>query len=284
MDDMVVYLNGEFIPYSEAKIGIEDRGYQFGDGIYEVIRVYDGKPFALREHFERLTVSAREIELTLPDVSALERDALELLRRNDAKDCAIYIQISRGVTPRKHVIPFGLAPTVIMTAREAARYAPEVRFKGVKAITLPDDRWARCYIKSTNLLPNITAKLRAERAGAYEAVYLRDGFVTEGTHSNVFIAESGVLITPPLTNYILAGVTRTYVLDVARALGVPTREESISAERLAAAGEIMFTGTLTEIMPAVVLNGAPVGQGQPGPVFHRLYPKYLAVATGQESF
>ena len=282
MGGMVVYLNGEFIAYGEARIGIEDRGYQFGDGIYEVVRVYDGKPFALKDHLERLEASAKAIELALPDVSVLERDALELLRRNTG-DCSLYIQVTRGVQPRKHVIPFGLAPTVVMTAREAARCAPEVRFKGVKAITLPDDRWARCYIKSTDLLPNIMAKLKAERAGAYEAVYLRDGFVTEGTHSNVFIAESGVLITPPLTNYILAGVTRAYVIRVARLLGIPVKEESISADRLSAADELMFTGTLTEIMPAVVLNDAPVGSGQPGPVFHRLYPKYLAVATGLDT-
>jgi D-alanine transaminase len=277
---ITAYVNGRFLPLGEAAVGIEDRGYQFGDGIYEVVRVYGGTPFKMREHLDRLRRSARAIELDLPDLDRLTEDALELLKRNGLRECSLYIQVTRGVCPRKHTVPRGIAPTVVMTAREVAGFPAEYRSRGVKLITVPDDRWARCYIKTTNLLPNVLARSKAERAGAYEAVFVRDGFVMECSSSNLFIVESGALVTPPLTNYILAGVTRATVIQLAEELGIEVREEAVSLERLYRSDEVFVTGTVTEIVPAVDIDGTTVGTGKPGPVFSLLYRGYTGLTAG----
>ena len=281
MAEMVVYLNGKFMPYDEAKVGIEDRGFQYADGIYEVIRVYDGKPFRLEDHFDRLEMSAKAIELDLPDLEKLKADAMELLRLNGSREASLYIQVTRGPAVRKHEFPAEAQPTVVMMAREVTGYPQEYRRNGVKAITVPDDRWAKCYIKSVSLLPNVLAKEKAKRAGAYEAIFIRDGFLMEGSHSNVFVVESGVLKTPPLTNYILAGVTRQVVLEIANDLGVPWFEESIPLDRLLKADEVFFTGTVTEIMPVVSIDGKVIGSGVPGPLAMKLHEAFVKVVKGE---
>ncbi len=282
MKEITLYLNGRFMPYSEAKIGVEDRGYQFADGVYEVIRVYDGRLFKMKEHMDRLETSAREIDIPLISRAELTDVCTELIRRNNLKKSSIYIQVSRGVCPRNHSVPCDIEPTLVIIGRDNDGPPAEYRKQGVKAITVPDDRWSRCYIKSTGLLPNILARRKAERAGAYEAVFIRDGFVTECSSCNAFIVESGALVTPPLTNYILAGVTRGAIIEIAESLGINVGEEPISLERMARADEIWVTGTITEIMPVVNLDGTTIGDARPGPVFSRVYAEYVASYTGGE--
>ncbi|MGE5485574.1 MAG: D-amino-acid transaminase [Ignavibacteriales bacterium] len=283
MEEITAYLNGRFVPYGEAKIGVEDRGYQFGDGVYEVIRVYDGKPFRMKEHLDRLVRSAGGIGLSLPDRATLTGACMEIIRRNSLKGCSLYIQVSRGVCPRKHSIPCDIEPTVVIIGREISGPPAEYRANGVKAITVADDRWARCYLKTTNLLPNILAKQKAERAGAYEAIFVRDGFVTEGSSTNTFIVESGVLVTPALTNYILGGVTRAAVIEAARSLGIEVKEDPIPVERLLSADEVWATATVAEMMPIVNINGAGVGEGKPGPMFSGVYAAYVKMYSGGQT-
>ncbi|NPV71154.1 MAG: D-amino-acid transaminase [Firmicutes bacterium] len=274
----MVYVNGRFVRYCEATVSIEDRGYQFADGIYEVIRVYGGKVFMLDEHLQRLARSAAAIDLPLPDLTALRRDALELLTRNGFPDSIIYIQVTRGACPRRHQYPDGLAPTVVMTARKMDMHPARFRQEGVSVISVADDRWARCHIKSISLLSNILAKQKAHKQGAFEAIYVRDGFVTEGTNTNVFVVEDGAIVTPPLTNYILPGVTRRAVLNLAARLAIPRREEPVSVDRLFAATAVFLTGTTTEVMPVVSIDGRPVGDGRPGPVASCLFEGYMDLA------
>jgi D-alanine transaminase len=265
-----VYLNGQFLPYDEAKVPVEDRGYQFGDGIYEVIRVYNGHGFRMDGHFERLKRSADAIFLDV-DVEKIQRDAGELIGRSSTREASIYIQITRGVAMRYHPFPAECQPTVVMVIRPASAPADSARENGVSAITLPDDRWARCYIKSINLLPNILAKQQAVQAGAYEALYLRDGYLTEGSSSNAYAVLDGTLWTYPKSNYILGGITRDVVLEIARADGIEVREEPVSLAQLRQANEVMVSSSTAEIVPVVSVDGRDVGGGKPGPVFERLH-------------
>jgi len=264
--DPVVYLNGAFVPYEEAKIGVEDRAVQFADGVYEVVRYYGGVPFRMKEHMERLVKSAAGIELPIPPVSEIQAAMDELVRRLGPGDAAVYLQISRGTTPRVQGIPQGLKPTVIAIARptKSERPVPEL-----KAVTQSDDRWARCNLKTTMLLPAMLARQRAARLGAGDAVFLRDGFVTEATASNVFAVIKGEVVTPPLSNYLLAGVTRGALLDLYEQNGIAAREALVSEEELRTADEIFLTSTNGELRPVVELDGRKVGAGTTGPVFKR---------------
>lgn len=267
--EQLVYLNGEIVAYGDARVPVEDRGYQFGDGIYEVIRVYNGRPFRHDAHFDRLQRSAEAILLDV-DTGKLKRDALVLLERQQLTEASIYVQVTRGTAIRNHPVPAECTATTVMLVRPASAPATAVRENGVSAILLADDRWARCYIKSTNLLPNILAKQQAVKAGAYEAIYQRDGYVTEGSSSNVYAVFGGELWTAPKTNYILGGITRDVVLEIARADGISVREESFAATRLAEADEILVSSTTAEIVPVVTLEGKAIGSGRPGAVYQRL--------------
>lgn len=268
--DQLVYLNGEVVPYAEARLPIEDRGFLFGDGIYEVIRIYAGRPFAFDRHFERLRRSAEEIRLTL-DVDGLRAAALDLIARQGLEEATLYLQATRGVALRNHAFPSAASPSVVMLVRPAAAPSPALLEQGVRCITVPDDRWARCSIKSINLLSNVLAKQQAVEAGCYEAIYLRDGFMTEGSSSNTWAVFDGVLWTAPKSNYILGGITRDILLDQARAAGIPVREEPVAGRRLAVADEILISSTTSEVLAVVELDGKPVGAGRPGPVWARLY-------------
>lgn len=268
-----VYLNGEFLPYEEAKVPVEDRGYQFGDGIYEVIRIYNGLGFRLDGHFERLKHSAEAIFLDI-DADRIQEDAVELIRRSSSTEASLYIQISRGVAVRYHPFPSDSKPSVVMIVRPATAPAASLREEGVSCITVADDRWARCYIKSINLLPNILAKQQAVQAGCYEALYLRDGYLTEGSSSNAYAIIDDVLWTYPRSNYILGGITRDVVLEIARADGIPVREEPVSLSDLRRASEVMVSSTTAEIVPVVSIDGMSVGEGRPGPFFERLYRQF----------
>lgn len=277
----IVYFNGEFMPISEAHISIEDRGYQFADGVYEVIAVYNGRPFKLAEHFERLEHSAQALEIEVSDYQRLIDDSKELLKKNQIADAKLYIQVTRGTVTRAHAYPDNLQPNIVMTVRPLNRPPEEYFRSGVKAITLPDDRWSRCYIKSIALLPNILAKKKAKRAGAFEAILVRDGFAMEGTSSNLFIVSDGTIITPPATNYILNGITRRTIIELAGELGLPVAERSISRDDLMDADEVFLTGTTTEVMPVVEVDGSKIGNGLPGPMTGTLQKHYENLVTGK---
>ncbi|MDI3548647.1 MAG: D-alanine transaminase [Halanaerobiales bacterium] len=269
-----VYINGEFMEYEAARIDLEDRGYQFADGVYEVINSYNGKPFRMIEHFERLKKSAAALEIKVSDYGQLQADAEELIRRSGFTDASLYLQITRGTEPRSHAYSDDLTPNIVMTVKELKNHPDEYYQKGVKAITLPDERWSRCYIKTIALLPNVLAKKKAKRAGAFEAIMVRDGFITEGTSSNLFIVRDERIITPPATNYILNGITRRVILEEAAKLGFTVLEESISLGELFEADEVFLTGTTTEVMPVVEIDGGVIKDGKPGKITGKLFDHY----------
>ncbi|HET8656911.1 MAG TPA: D-amino-acid transaminase [Longimicrobiaceae bacterium] len=272
---MLVYLNGEFLPEREARVPVEDRGFIFGDGVYEVTRSVDGRLFEEPTHWRRLQRSLGAIEI---DISgALDREAVReiserLLRENGLTGghAIVYLQITRGAAPRTHWFPpAGTPPTVFLSAQRL-EIPRELRERGADAITHPDQRWARCDLKTVNLLPNVLVKQRAHAAGVFEAILLRDGVVTEGTSSNVFGVLGGELRTAPLSNYILPGVTRGVVLELARERGLPVSEQPITLEELPRLDEVFLTGTTTDVQPLVTVDGRPVGTGRVGPIARAL--------------
>jgi D-alanine transaminase len=267
----IAYVNGRFGPLAEAVVHVEDRGFQFGDGVYEVVRTYQGRPFSLDAHLARLARSARALRLPW-DRSASDWAALidEGLRLSAFAETKIYIQLTRGQAPRDHPFPAGISPTTVLTFRELRPPEQSTRDNGVSAITLEDLRWGRCDIKSLNLLGNVLARQQAKEAGAYEAILVRDGLVTEGSVSNVMIVRDGVLFTAPEGPRILSGVTRTLVLDVARKSGVSVEEACVTQQQLYDASEVLLTGTTVEILSVVTVDGRPIGGGMPGPVSKRL--------------
>lgn len=268
---LTVYLNGQFLPYEQATISVEDRAFLLADGIYEVIRVYGGRPFEMEGHLNRLARSARELKLPAPDLDEIGRVSLELLRINNLSDATIYIQVSRGAyAPRTHAFPTGpVTPTLLVIARSFKANAAQWE-TGIKAVTVPDQRWARCDIKSVSLLPNSLAKQAATEAGAQEAVFIKDGYAIEGSSSNFMAVLDGEIRTYPSCNYILSGITRNVVLDVARKLGYKVREEGILTTALGRCTEMWVTSTTQEVMPIVSLDGQVVGDGRPGPVAQAL--------------
>ncbi|MGH2461921.1 MAG: aminotransferase class IV [Chloroflexota bacterium] len=273
MSEPLVYLNGEFVSYEAARVPVEDRGLQFADGVYEVVRYYDGCPFRMPQHFARLVRSAAGIELPLPPIEEIRQAMDALVERQKLQDAAVYLQITRGPAPRAHGLVPDPRPTVIAIAREARSVRPR---PSLRAVTVSDDRWARCYLKTTALLPNALARERARRLGADDGIFVRDGFVMEATASNVFVVQNGVLATPPLTNYILAGITREAVIELAHGEGISVSEEPISAHLLYQADEAFLTGTNSELGPIVAIDGRMIGDGRPGPVFNRILAAFDA--------
>ncbi len=272
------YVNGRFLPLEEACVSVEDRGFQFGDGVYEVIRVYGGKPFRLKEHLSRLERSAQAIAISVPlSPGEWEAKVNEGIRLSGFPDGKVYIQLTRGVAPRDHQFPASPDPTLVMTVREMPPVDSRMMAEGVTAMTLPDLRWGRCDIKSLNLLPNVLAKQQAKESGAFEAIFVRDGLVTEGTSSNVMLGCEGVLLTPALGDNLLAGVTRQEVLDLAREEGIPMEERSVTLGELKAADELFLVGTTIEILPVTQLDGKPVADGKPGPMAIGLASRFKAL-------
>lgn len=267
MPEQLVYLNGRVVPYDEAKIGVEDRSVQFSDGVYEVVRYYDGQPFRMPQHLARLARSAAGIELALPPVEELQRAMDDLVRRQGLTETAVYLQVTRGVADRKHGLVTTSGPTVIAIARPATSVRPRPT---LRAVTTSDDRWAKPYLKTTMLLPNALARERAGRLGADDAIFVRDGFIMEATAANVFLVKNGRLITPQLSNYILPGITREAVLDLAAAEGIPAVEEPVPTYVIYDADEVFISGTNTELGPVVAVDGRQIGTGQTGPVFQKI--------------
>jgi len=269
------FVNGRFMPLEQATVSVEDRGYQFGDGIYEVIRTYRGVPFRMEAHLARLERSAQAIGLAMPYQSREWQELIvEGIRLAGFAESKVYIQLTRGVAPRDHAFPAGSRPTVVMTIREFRPLDPTLREAGVPAITLEDLRWGRCDIKSLNLLPNVLARQRAQDAGVFEAIFVRDGIVTEGSVSNVVVVRGGALATAPEGARILSGVTRALVLELARKAGVSVEERAVTLDELRRADEVFLCGTTVEILAVVRIDGQAVGTGKPGPLTSRLSERF----------
>lgn len=274
---MLVYLNGRYIPAQEALVPVDDRGFLFADGVYEVVLCNDGRPFLFDEHMRRMAQGLSALRIRFDELDALRDVAQRLLEENRLEDglATIYVQVTRGVAPRKHAFPpDGTPPTVYVAARPFQRHPNEFFSNGVEAITIPDTRWSRCDIKSIALLPNVLANQQAKEAGAFEALLVRDGIVLEGSHSNLLGVFDGTLVTYPVCNYILPGITRARLLALARELGIPTMEAPIHLQDLARADEMFLAGTTTEVMPLVRIDGRQIGAGKPGPITRRLLEAY----------
>lgn len=279
-----VYLNGEFLPKDAARVSVDDRGFIFGDGIYEVVRVIEGRVFAWSDHAARMArgLRALRIEFTESDVAGLESICLRLVRENDlmAGEATVYLQVTRGAAPRVHHFPPAGTPQTVYAV--ASRFVPsaDMRDKGVKAITFPDFRWARGDLKTVSLIGPVLARQAAREAGAYEALMIRDGMLTEGAATNAFAVIDGVIRTYPLSNYVLHGVSRHYALEVAREIGIPVAEDPVTLAELFSAAEVFISGTTTDIAPIVAVDGRRVGDGTPGAVTRRVQEAYLARLHG----
>ncbi|MFN2563451.1 MAG: D-amino acid aminotransferase [Gemmatimonadaceae bacterium] len=273
---MIVYLNGSYVPSEDAQLSALDRGFIFGDGVYEVWRAVNGRLFEAERHRERLERGLRDLRIGPPDgadADGLRTIAEQLLRENDLLDghATFYVQVTRGTAPRTHQFPpAGTRPTVFAYAAPLKSLEQERR-NGVRAITQPDVRWLRCNIKTVQLLPNVLAKQAAVEAGAFEAIFVRDGIAMEGTHSNLFAVLNGELRTHPTNHLILPGVTRDVVLELARELGIPWREQPVTEAELRWVEELFFTGTTTDVLPVVNVDDFEIGDGKPGPIAGALY-------------
>lgn len=269
-------VNGKLVDLNENVVPMEDRGHQFGDGVYEVVKVYNGRCFALKPHLDRLYRSLRAIKIpaTYTFEELVEFHEL-LIEKSGITEGAIYLQITRGTAPRTHNFPEQVVPCLTMSIRPSAAFNTEFRDKGVKIILIPDERWLRCDIKSLNLLGNILGKQQAKEAGCYEGVMVRDEHVTEGTSSNFFVVKDGIVWTYPATNLILKGVTRTIVLEkLAKELDITILEKPFNVSFIKSASEAFLSGTSTEIMPVTRIDGALVGDGSVGPITRKLQAAY----------
>lgn len=269
----LAYLNGKIMPIAEAMVPAEDRGYNFGDAVYEYVASYQGKLFCLESHLDRLERSMRELRFAPLSRDEVRGAIQELFDRAQIARAGIYIQISRGVACRDHAFPPAATPLqFFMTVRPVREKPPEVREKGASAITVTDLRWGRCDIKTVQLLPNCMAKQQALEAGVFDAIFVSaDGVVREGTSSNLFIAKDGALVTHPLNHQILPGITRQVIMDACRDEGIAVQERFYHRDELAAADEAFLTGTVTEVLALVRIDGKPVGDGAVGPLAKRLY-------------
>lgn len=267
-----IYLNGEYLPLEKATLPVEERGFLFADGIYEVVRLYGGRAFQWEAHLQRFARSAQGARLPLLNALAeLPVILTRLTEENNLQDANIYIEYTRGTAhPRSHAFPQEMRPTLLAMPLDIHIPPSEAFTQGLKAISVPDLRWRRCDIKSIMLLPNVLAKQQAREQGAFEAIFVRDGWVTEGASTNIFAVIEGQLVTHPLNQSILAGITRQVVLALAAEHGLTVREEAFSVEQMYAAQEAFLTSTTSEVLPLTQIDGRAIGQGRPGPVTMRL--------------
>ncbi len=272
----IAYVNGVFGSVSNARVSIEDRGFQFGDGVYEVVVSYDGRLFLLDQHMRRLRQSAAAIGITYDlDGQPLEPVIEEGFQRCGYSDAMIYIQLTRGTAPRSHDIPKDLAPTVVMTFKPLPLVPEALRRRGAHVMTTLDTRWTNCFIKAVTLLPNVLAKKEAADRGYDDALFVTEtGEVRECTSSNVFMAKDGRLLFPTRTESILHGVTQVFLLECATSIGVDVAEEPIHIDTLRAADEVFMSGTLVEALGVTSIDDQPIGNGQVGPITARLYEEF----------
>ena len=280
----IAYVNGRYVPHGAALVHIEDRGYQFADGVYEVIAIFGGRLVDGEAHLDRLERSLRELDMAMPMARAALRLVIaETARRNGVRNGIVYLQVTRGVARRDHAFPRGVRPALVVTARRMTLPGDSEAVTGVKVVTLSDIRWGRCDIKSISLLPNVLAKQRAIEAGAYETWMVgRDGFVTEGSATNAWILDrDGHCVTRPRDNAILGGITRQTIIRLAAEAGVDVVERPFTVDEAKAAREAFLTSTTNLLKPVTQIDDAVIGNGEPGETSRRLLGLYLAYARGE---
>lgn len=278
---MIVYYNHKYLPENEVRIAPTDRGFLFADSLYEVIRSYQGRLFEPELHINRLEYGAKSLQLNRTDFGYLRKVAHELIQQNSLTggQAVVYIQVTRGTAPRTHFFPPKETPlTVYAACSPFSAHIEEIDY-GVNVICVPDQRWLRCDIKTTGLLLNAIAQQRAKENDAHEALFVRNGCLTEGTHTNVFAVFDGCVVTPPTSNHILNGVTRRVVTDLCVNLEIPVKMETIFETDLQSAEELFITGTTVEITPVVQINGKNLRDGSPGRITKRLQAAFKKLAT-----
>jgi D-alanine transaminase len=276
--DSLAYLNGEFLRVQDAKISVLDRGFIFGDGIYEVVPVYEGRPFRMDDHLARLERSLAAIRIAAPFDRAGWKDIVQgLIDRSLTPSCVVYLQVTRGVAKRDHGFPADAgAPTVFGMTSPFSRPSAELRETGVALISIPDERWLHCDIKSVSLLGNVLAKQHAADAGVDEVVQFRDGMLTEGATCNIWVAAGGKLLAPPKNHLVLEGIRYGLMAELAEEAGIPFEMRPISRAEVEAADELLVSSATREVLPVRTLDGKPVGTGRPGPVYSALRQGYDA--------
>lgn len=274
-DDPLVYLNGVITPISQAMVPVLDRGFIFGDGIYDVIPVYGGKPFRGREHLARLFRSMASIGIANPHSEAGWKELVDsVIAANGTHDQMVYIQVTRGVAKRGHAFPAEVTPTVFIMSNPLVLPNAQARTNGVACVTLEDQRWLRCDIKSTSLLGNVLAAQHAAENHATEAIQFRDGYLSEGSSSNVWIVKNGKLMAPPKDNLILEGIRYSLIEALCAAGKIDFSARKITREEVFHADEIMLSSASKEILPVVMLDDRIIGSGKPGPIYESLYEAY----------
>jgi len=275
--DAIVYLNGAFLPIGEAKVSVLDRGFIYGDGVYEVIPVYGRKPFRMPHHLARLQRSLDGIRLANPHGDAEWTSLVgTIVERQPFDDQAVYLQVTRGVAKRDHAFPQGVAPTVFMMSNPLPTPTPEQVERGVAVVTAEDNRWHRCDLKTTSLLGNVLMRQLAADAGAAETVMFRDGFLTEASASNVLVVRGGTVVAPPKDNLILPGITYDAAGEFARAAGVPFEIRPVTREEALGADEMWLSSSTKEVLAVTTVDGRPFAGGRPGPVFKRVHAAFQA--------
>ena len=271
----MVFLNGRFVPLEQATVPVLDRGFIFGDGVYELIPVYSRAPFRMDEHLARLERSLAAVRIANPYPRDRWRSIiLELVAQQPWEDQGVYLQVTRGVAKRDHAFPAGVEPTVFAMSNPLVNPPRELVEKGVAAVSAPDNRWLRCDIKSISLIGNVLLRQQSADAGAAETILFRDGILTEASASNVFVAKNGLVLSPPKSNLILPGITYDVVVEIAQQLGLPLEFRDIREAEVRAADELWVTSSSKEILAVVELDGKPVGDGKPGALFRRAWEGY----------
>ncbi len=274
-DEQVVWLNGEFVPLAEARVPVLDRGFIFGDGVYEVVPVYGRVPFRWPQHHARLVRSLGRLRIDDPmDAPGWRALVDALVARHPWDDQFVYLQVTRGVAKRDHAFPKGATPTVFAMSSPLPPVPADQVERGVAVVTLPDERWLNCDIKSTSLLGNVLARQAAVDLGAVECVMFRDGLLTEGSASNVWVVRDGRVLAPPRDRLILEGVRYGLLQSLCEAEGLPFEVRPITRDEVETADELMLSSATKEVLPIATLDGRPVGTGAPGPVFRRLHAAY----------
>jgi D-alanine transaminase len=271
----MVFLNGKFLPLEQARVPVLDRGFIFGDGVYELIPVYSRTPFRMEDHLARLERSLAAVRIKNPYTREKWREIiLQLVAQQPWEDQGVYFQVTRGVAKRDHAFPAGAEPTVFVMANPLVNPPKELVDKGGSALTAVDNRWLRCDIKSISLIGNCLLRQVSADAGAQETILFRDGKLTEASASNVFIVKRGVLLSPPKSNLILPGITYDVVTEIAQAARIPLEFRDISEAEVRGADEVWVTSSSKEILAIVTLDGKPVADGKPGPLFKRAFQLY----------
>jgi D-alanine transaminase len=271
----MIFLNGKFMPIEEARVPVLDRGFIFGDGVYELVPVYSRAPFRLDEHLARLDRSLAAVRIRNPYSRAEWRDIiLQLVAKQSFDDQGVYFQVTRGVAKRDHAFPKDVAPTVFVMSNPLVNPPAELVERGAAAVTAVDNRWLRCDIKSISLIGNVLLRQHSADVGAVETILFRDGKLTEASASNVFAVKRGAILSPPKSNLILPGITYDVVAEIAQGAGIALEFRDLSEAEVRAADEIFVTSSSKEVLAIVQLDGRPVGEGRPGPVFKRVHKLY----------